>query len=101
MKSRLSMVKDSGAHPAFAFAGATFAFYGAAMLGVVLFAQPLETTHPTRTAKAPAVEASASAHQTALTIERDAPLVRGERTVYLPETPPPPSGDLAMPIKQF
>lgn len=100
MKPRLEMIGESDPRRSLAFACASFAFYGSAMLAVALFAQPLETHTAIKTVQAPAAGASVSANQAERPIEQYTP-ARGARTVSRPESIPPVSGEVAIPTQQL
>ena len=95
MISHPDKFKDPGGRGLFPSARAAFAFYGAAMLGVALFAQPLEAVDVTP--NAPAAHVVVNGPLAQATLEEQPPAKR-EHTIYRPETLPPASGNVSFPI---
>ena len=95
MNSSPDNLKDLSGRGLFPSAGAAFTFYGAAMLGVALFAQPLEAVDVHR--NVPAAHAAVHGPLAQATLEQDAPAKR-EQTVYRPETLPPATGNVSFPV---
>jgi len=95
MVSHPDNFKDPGGRGIFPSARAAFAFYGAAMLGVALFAQPLEAVDVTP--DAPAARAAVKGPLAQATLDDPSPAKR-EQTVYRPESHPPGAGNVAFPL---